>query len=244
MRASLASRDDPARDSRVAGPPAAMSSRTRPTEQTPRPSTRNSILDAALNLFNEEGLAKSSTNRIAAELGISSGNLYYHFKSKEQIAEWLIRRFEERVGEVAQASESVAALDDMWLTLHLGFETIHAYRFIYRDVDYLVREFPKAGQRVRQLTARSVQSTQRMCKRLADAAVICASREDMDSLALQIVFTATCWFTFARLLADGDMQPQDSGRAAYQVLTLLAPYVEPQSRAYLNYLRNKYLKPE
>ena len=244
MRGSVASPGDAARNSRIASISAAMSSPTRRTGQTARTSTRNSILDTALSLFNEEGLAKSSTNRIAAELGISSGNLYYHFSSKEQIAEWLIRRFEERVGAVAQAAESVVALDDMWLTLHLGFEIIHAYRFIYRDVDYLVREFPKAGQRVSQITARSVQSTQRMCQRLADASVICASREDVDSLALQIVFTATCWFTFARLLPGGDTRPQDAGRAAYQVLTLLAPYVEPQSRAYLSYLRNKYLKSE
>jgi AcrR family transcriptional regulator len=221
-----------------------MSSRRERQHRTLRTSTRNAILDTALGLFNEEGVAKMSTNRIAAALGISSGNLYYHFNSKEQIAEWLIRRFEDRVGEVAAASESVAALDDMWLALHLTFEAIHAYRFIYRDIDYLIREFPKAGRRVRRLTAASLLTTQQMCRRLADGCVIRASREDVDSLALQIVFTATCWFSFSGLLPDGGSKSQNAGRAAYQVLTLLAPYLEPQARVYLTYLRSKYVKEE
>jgi AcrR family transcriptional regulator len=218
-----------------------MSSRTGLPQRTPRSSTRNNILDMALWLFNEEGLAKSSTNRIAAELGISSGNLYYHFDSKEQIADWLTRRFEDRISAVTVASESVVALDDVWLALHLSFEIIHAYRFIYRDSDYLMRELPKAGRRVRHITAGSVQAMQRMCRRLADASVIRASPEDVNSLALQIVFTATCWLTFARFLPDGETRSQDAGRAAYQVLTLLAPYVDSQGRIYLTYLRNKYL---
>ena len=221
-----------------------MSSRSERPQRTPRASTRNSILEAALALFNEQGVATTSTNRIAAELGISSGNLYYHFNSKEQIAEWLIRRFEERVGSVTAASDAVAALDDMWLTLHLSFETIHAYRFVYRDIDYLIREFPKAGRRVRHITSVSVQAVQRMCQRLVDSSVIRASGDDVNSPALQIVFTATCWFSFARLLPDGDAQSEDAGRAAYQVLTLLAPYLEPQSRVYLRYLRSKYVRPE
>jgi AcrR family transcriptional regulator len=38
--------------------------------------TRDRILEKALDLFNREGLAKISANRIASEMGISPGNLY------------------------------------------------------------------------------------------------------------------------------------------------------------------------
>lgn len=47
--------------------------------------TRKWILETALKLFNEHGSHSISTKRIAAEMGISSGNLYYHFKNKEEI---------------------------------------------------------------------------------------------------------------------------------------------------------------
>src|SRR5439155_24921871 len=59
--------------------------------------TRDRILEASLALFNQDGLAAGSTHRIAAELGISSGNLHYHFKAKQLIVGGLFRRFEERL---------------------------------------------------------------------------------------------------------------------------------------------------
>jgi AcrR family transcriptional regulator len=208
---------------------------------TSRTSTRNRILEIGLSLFNEEGVAKMSTNRIASELAISPGNLYYHFASKEEITEWLVRRFDDRIRVIADSADSVAALDDLWLTLHLLFEAIHEYRFIYRDVDYLMRASGKVAQRVRQITLRTLQAIQLMCHRLAAASVIRAGAEDVDNLALQMVLTITCWFTFARLLPQGDARGADAGRAAYQVLTLLTPYLEPEARGYLNYLRSKYV---
>ena len=47
--------------------------------------TKEWILDTACHLFNEHGTAAISTKRIAKEMGISPGNLYYHFKNKEEI---------------------------------------------------------------------------------------------------------------------------------------------------------------
>ncbi len=47
--------------------------------------TKEWILDTACRLFNEHGTAAISTKRIAKEMEISPGNLYYHFKNKEEI---------------------------------------------------------------------------------------------------------------------------------------------------------------
>jgi AcrR family transcriptional regulator len=47
--------------------------------------TRDKILEVALDLFNQQGTAAVSTNHIAAATGISPGNLYYHFRNKEDI---------------------------------------------------------------------------------------------------------------------------------------------------------------
>jgi AcrR family transcriptional regulator len=187
-------------------------------------------------------VAKTSTNHIAADLGISPGNLYHHFESKAQIAEWLIRRFDDRLRAVLASSQSVSAIDDLWLTLHLTLEVINDYRFAYRDASSLIRDSPKIRQRMQSITRRSLDAIRSMCQGLVGTAVIRAPAEELEMLAHQMVFTATCWTTFAKLLMDDAKSEQHSGHAAYQVLTLLAPYLEPNARVYLTYLRGKYLR--
>ena len=206
-------------------------------------STRDRILHTSLRLFNEEGVAATSTHRIAAELGISPGNLHYHFKTKQAIVTWLFRRFQERFEACIDAAAAVTALDDLWLSLHLTFETINEYRFVYRDIDSLLNGFPELEARAQQLTARHLMSAKALCSGLAAARVIEATPDDVEMLALQLVFTITSWYSFKRLTPrPHDGRHAEAALAAYYTLTLLAPYVVGEARDYLNYLRAKYLR--
>ncbi|MFL6664638.1 MAG: TetR/AcrR family transcriptional regulator [Rhizobacter sp.] len=205
--------------------------------------TRDRILAVSLALFNDEGLAGVSTHRIAAELDMSPGNLHYHFRTKALIVTWLFRRFEERFAPCIDASASITALDDLWLSLHLTFEAIDEYRFIYRDIEVLLRDFPELRPRAQALTARNLIAAKALCAGLAEAGVIRASPEDVEMLALQIVFSTTCWFSFQRLTPPQKAPAYGpAALAAYYTLTLLSPYVVGESKDYLNYLRAKYLK--
>ena len=208
------------------------------------PSTRDRILEASLRLFNDEGLAAVSAHRVAAELGISPGNLHYHFKTKQAIVERLFVRFEDRLVPCIDAAATVTALDDLWLSLHLTFEAVSEYRFIYRDIGYLLNEFPALEARSHALTARNVMAAETLCAGLAAAGTIKASAEDVQMLALQLVMTTACWFTFKRLVSPREPASRhaDAALAAYYALTLLAPYVVGEARDYLNYLRAKYLR--
>lgn len=54
---------------------------------------RNEILDAADELFGQKGFDGTSTNDILEKVGIARGTLYYHFKSKADIMDALIERY-------------------------------------------------------------------------------------------------------------------------------------------------------
>jgi len=215
-----------------------------PTQRrAPAPTgTRERILATSLALFNAEGVGAVSTHRIATETDISPGNLHYHFKTKEQIVTWLFRRFETQLAPCLETAAEVTAIDDVWLTLHMTFEAIDGFRFVYRDVAFLLQEYPRLEDAAQSLMAASLLASRAMCVRLTDAGVMRASIEDVEMLALQIVFTTTCWSSFTRLVPRGALQGQAGpGFAAYYTLTLLSPYVVGEARGYLNYLRGKYL---
>jgi AcrR family transcriptional regulator len=203
--------------------------------------TRERILQASLQLFNAHGLAAVSTHRIATETGISAGNLHYHFNTKEKIVDWLLRRFEDRMDTLDAAVGGIRAIDDLWLALHLRFETIENWRFVFRDVGHLALEYPALG--IRELNGRSLVAAQQLCESLAAQGVLEASDEQARALALQIVFTTTCWLGFEQMVPGQGGHapaPADPGLAAYYTLTLVSPYVSSESRVYLDYLRAKY----
>ena len=97
--------------------------------------TRERILDASLAMFNAQGEPNVTTNHIADELGISPGNLYYHYRNKDDIVERLFARYEARMDDALVAPEGrLPNLEDVWLQLHLVFECMWEYRFLYRDL--------------------------------------------------------------------------------------------------------------
>ena len=91
-----------------------------PTEHSePAPSTRDRILDIALDLFIEKGFDKSSLREIAEKLGFSKAAIYYHFASKDDILMALHmrlheigRRAVEKLGQMPAGADSWAALLD------------------------------------------------------------------------------------------------------------------------------------
>ncbi|OLF10434.1 TetR/AcrR family transcriptional regulator [Actinophytocola xanthii] len=58
--------------------------------------TRTLIVETALRLFQEHGYAKTTMRAIAREAGVSVGNAYYYFSSKEQ----LVQGFYDRITEL------------------------------------------------------------------------------------------------------------------------------------------------
>jgi AcrR family transcriptional regulator len=96
--------------------------------------TRERILSTALTLFNQFGEPSVAATSIAFEIGISPGNLYYHYPSKVRIVSDLFADYRREIETTLAAPEKrLPNAEDCWLFLHLVFEAIWKYRFVYRD---------------------------------------------------------------------------------------------------------------
>src|SRR4029077_13600880 len=97
--------------------------------------TRDRILATALRLFNERGTAAVSTNHIADALGISPGNLYYHFRNKEEIIRAIFEQQFDAWDHLYDFPEDRPPnLDDVWQIVRATFRVNWSYRFIYREL--------------------------------------------------------------------------------------------------------------
>lgn len=201
--------------------------------------TRERILNTALFLFNEQGEPHVPTNRIADELDISPGNLHYHFRTKGDLIQALFESFEHRMLELLATPDSGDVhIEDIWLFLHLVFETIGAYRFIYRDLSDLCGRFRSLQQRFQAIIKLSMQTARHLSEGLADQGQLEASPEELDALVRNIVLVSTFWLSFDQV-AERNAEPQPD-RAAWQVMSLISPFLVGEAREELSELAQAY----
>jgi len=105
-------------------------------DKSPAPSaaaetTQQRILSTALNLFNRHGVDRVAIYRIAAELGISPGNLTYHFAKKQDLVLALIERLEDESIEVLAMPHTPGAAELSTYITRL-FEFMCRYHFFFQ----------------------------------------------------------------------------------------------------------------
>lgn len=100
---------------------------------TMRASTPDRILDTARRLFNEKGFAATTLTEIALAVGISQGNLTYHFPTKRDLAVRLEQEARVRA-QTRRANLLPGALEDDYVE-HLLFamDLTWENRFLLRD---------------------------------------------------------------------------------------------------------------
>jgi AcrR family transcriptional regulator len=206
--------------------------------------TRERILETSLSLFNRFGAPHVTTATIADEMNISPGNLYYHFRNKDEIVLELYAAYESRLLPLfAERGERRLDVDDLWLWLHLLFEQMWSFRFLYRDLDALASRDRRLGARFGALLRKAAATVVELCRGMVEAGTMRASNREIEALAQNAMLVAAYWPAYDRVSrgAHGDAPEGDGGRAAYQVLALFGPYLDDASRAYLDRLSTDYL---
>ena len=204
--------------------------------------TRDRILVASLALFNARGELNVSTNHIADELEISPGNLYYHFRNKDDIIEQLFARFELRMDKALTAPvERLPTLEDIWLQLHLVYECIWDYRFIYRDLVDISSRNRKLRMHFSRILKRASEGAIDVMRGLAAAGILRASTDEIRATATNILVIATFWLNFAAVRGEHD-ERESINQGIYQVMLLIAPFLRDTERAQLNHLAGAYLR--
>jgi len=202
--------------------------------------TRQRILDRSLAMFNERGEPRVTTNHIADELEISPGNLYYHFRNKDDIIEQLFVRYEQRMDEaLTPPDDRLPGLEDIWIQLHRVFECIWDYRFLYRDLLEILSRNRRLRVRFARILRRADERARTVMRGLAQAGVIRASAAEIEAAATNLLVLATFWLNYAAIRGERDEQAAIRD-GIVQVMMLLAPFLRDGERVHLHRLVSAY----
>ncbi|PSF12237.1 TetR family transcriptional regulator [Marinobacter fuscus] len=203
--------------------------------------TRDRIVDTSLHLFNSLGEPNVTTLLISDELEISPGNLYYHFKSKGDIVEELFRAYEaDMLDLLAVPEDADIPLDQFSFFLHLLFEGVARYRFLYQDLVNVLSRYSQLQQRFRRILKKKTAAFQSLCGSFQRQEMMDIEPEALGALCEQLTLTVCYWSSFDTLSHLEDRDAVDPGRGVYQMLHLLLPYLREDEQEQVKLISADY----
>lgn len=208
--------------------------------------TAERILEVTLALFNRFGEPNVSTTLISAEMDISPGNLYYHYPAKDQLVNGLFTRYERALGELLDGADAIDNVEDAWLFVHLLFELIWSYRFLYRDLNDLLSRNRHLETHFQVVLQRKALAMTALLNGLVRGGAARIAADAAPPMATAMVVVLTYWLSYEyvrdpRRALEPDNAAAALGRGAYHLLALLLPHLDDASRAHLQTLAAAYV---
>ncbi|EIW88827.1 TetR family transcriptional regulator [Alishewanella agri BL06] len=204
--------------------------------------TKDRIIQASIALFNEVGERQVTTNHIAAHLGISPGNLYYHFRNKEDIIRHIFREYtkllETRIKPPSAQARPLDALTDY---LDVVFELMWRFHFFYANLPDILARDPALQQDYLQVQQGVLARVMTVIKALKSQGVIAVDEADIRDLAHNIKLLVTFWISYLKTQApQAEVNQANLYRGVLKVLLLFKPYATAAARADMLQLQHYY----
>ncbi|OTG84083.1 TetR/AcrR family transcriptional regulator [Acinetobacter sp. ANC 4648] len=197
--------------------------------------TKDRILQISLQLFNERGERSVTTNHIAAELGISPGNLYYHFRNKQEIIKELMEQYQkETLDMLALPDDRPVNANDKIRYFQVLSSQLWEYRFLHRDVYHLVENNADFRKIYPRFAGKVMQQGQKIYHAFVEAGLMQMTSSEIEALIINIWIVLTNWTNFLYMsghLSDSNhLDEKWIWLALRQMVFLEGAYLRGESR--------------
>lgn len=96
------------------------------------------IVKEAIKLFNNLGVHSTTTNHIANELNMSPGNLYYHYRNKEEIIRDIYVEMIHYMDTAWISTNNENYIEEVISYLRRTMQLQYRYRFFYKEIGVLL----------------------------------------------------------------------------------------------------------
>ncbi len=190
-----------------------------------RSKTKDTILKTALGLFNNEGESAVSSVDIASVIGISPGNLYYHYKGKDEIIVELFADYEEEIRQVLSSPvREPLKLEDNWVYLYIIFEEIYDFRFFYKNQSELIDRIPSLRSKFARILSLKEKTALSLLATLEESGHLRFDDGEKAALAGRIAQHFTFWLQYHDL-RHGTAPPKSLiDQGVFMTLIQITPY--------------------
>ena len=195
-------------------------------------------------LFNKHGERAITTNHIASHMGISPGNLYYHFKNKEDIIRHIFALYSEHLHtQFVPMERQDEVLSHLTGYLDALFELMWQFHFLYDNLADILSRDEILKKNYIEFQAALLGQVRELVIGLRDSGMIAIDDEDAIELAHMLKITVSFWTPYikARRLS-GELMQQDIYYGILKILVLFKAFATDQSIPEINLLREKYSK--
>jgi len=204
--------------------------------------TRDKIIHASLKLFNERGERNITTNHIAAYLKISPGNLYYHFRNKEDIISSIFLLYESHLdsgfqpymGQEVSLELLVGYFDTM-------FETLWEFRFMYDNLTDILTRDEAVLKRYQHTQQQALNRSSHILSKLREDGVLAIEQEQITPLADTMRMIACFWIGYKQTHSiNATITKASLYEGLLRVLMIFKAHATPESQGTFTRLEQHY----
>lgn len=189
-------------------------------------STKDRVVAMAIRLFNERGTSAVTTNHVAAELGMSPGNLYYHYRNKEDLIRAAFDRMNDEADDLWSSPFGPVGIDVAKL-LEGNLRLFERYAFFARELPSLLYADETLRTRYKKIVARRRGEVERALERLCESQLM---NDPGDEARARLV--DACWVFSLNWLGYAEISGEKIGvdqvrQGALIVLEILRPHLVP-----------------
>jgi AcrR family transcriptional regulator len=205
----------------------------RPAKARPRASragNRERIIEAAIELMNARG-GVIGTTQIAEHLGISPGNLYYHFGNMQAIVHEILLRLHRELAQTLALNPGEVVDEERLVGYYAnGAMVLWRYRFMVASALELTSGNAELERDYRKFTIAGMDWVCQIIRNVVrhHPGPVAASARDCKNLAENMWVLWNGWPRHAEFYrVDARVSPAAIAHGLEQIATTLAPYVDP-----------------
>lgn len=198
--------------------------------------TKDKILQVAVQMFNEQGVQSITSRHIAVEMGISHGNLDYHYNTKEALLLAIYKQMRNEMSDSYLSRKAYSTALEHFHHLLIQLEAFQLkYRFFNLDVLEISRSFPKISKLLtKTLDLRKQQMDELFQEFIKEGHL--EEREDFEYGRLQHTIRIMITFWLSQQVVLHNFRYKENGEMTRHIWEILSPYLTESGRAELHKL--------